>query len=284
MKIIDKEIELETNCSLQVLNELVELYRVAIEYYEEVKSQKFWDFQERLQKILMRPNVLKVMQEENLKYKNANNLNGGRTRRKTETTKSSQPHKALTTPDLGIVLEENSPPQKNIIRILTTQMKRTENVTSRAMTDLKSQEDSLSERLSNRKQKLLNMSTDSCYVSFGPKTNAYSLPQSPLSSDKNSFFFEFESDKSAGANPLELHQTIEKIMEESFSEKSERITEIKVKYNTQIAEMENEGVFYAEIIKEMKKEMQKEIDEVSAVLDGNRKKNIINAKADLGIF
>ena len=41
MKLIDKEIELETDCTIVTLIELVELYRIGIEYYEEKKDQKY---------------------------------------------------------------------------------------------------------------------------------------------------------------------------------------------------------------------------------------------------
>ena len=41
MKIIDQEIKLEAECNLTNLNELVQLYRIAIEYYEDIKSSRF---------------------------------------------------------------------------------------------------------------------------------------------------------------------------------------------------------------------------------------------------
>ena len=41
MRVIDKELELEGNCNLLNLNMVVELYREAIEYFEEQKNPKF---------------------------------------------------------------------------------------------------------------------------------------------------------------------------------------------------------------------------------------------------
>lgn len=41
MKLISKEIELESDCSLSNLKGLVDLYREAIEYYEDMKNPKF---------------------------------------------------------------------------------------------------------------------------------------------------------------------------------------------------------------------------------------------------
>ena len=292
MQILDKEIELETECTLQTLKEVVELYRTAIEYYEDMKNPKYWDFQERLQKILMRPTVLKVMKEENTSYRNTHGMRLSPVKRKRAVTQinlqETHIHKAHTQPDLAIVMEdvvEPELPDKNIVRIVENQKKRTENVIGRAVGDIKSQENSLKERLANRKQKLLNLSTDSSFLSSNQKNAVFSLPQSPLNSEGNSFFYEFESDKSGGYNNFDqAHQIIEKIMEECFSEKSDRVTEIKVKYSTQISELENEGGIYNEIIKEMRKQMKAEIDEVSHAFDLKRKNLIAAAKSDLGMY
>jgi hypothetical protein len=284
MKIINKEIELETQCTLQNLKELVELYRVAIEYYEEIKDPKFWDFQKRLQKIFMSSPVIKMMQEENNKYKKTQTKTLRHLKsRNTHSQSTSTLNRSQTLVEPTIILEvtEDPPvPYKNVSRILETQKKRTENVSTRAATDLKYQERSLDERLANRKQKALNTSTDSSFLSYASKS-FQSLPASPMvTNTSENFFFNFECDKSAGFNPMDqLQQRIESIMETNFSEKSEKITEIKVKYETQINELP-EGGIYAEVIKEMRKEMKKEIEKVNEILDNKRRELIRQAKLE----
>lgn len=305
MKILDKEINLETNCTLQNLKSLVDLYRNAIEYFEEIKSPKFWDFQERLQKILMKPNVFKMMQEENNLYKTTKE----RTRKRTITKVNSTPNirksnRSQTEPaqemevintekqtegenKIEIVIPEEvpKPGEKVANRIVETQKKRAEKVSSKALTDLKSQELTLTERLANRKQKLLNISTDTSFSGLGRSVNySLSVPSTPQNPESKSFFSDFESDKSAGLNQFsQLSEKIEKIMEDSFNEKSDKITEVKVKYETQISELEADAGIYIEIIKEMRRNMRKEIEEINASFDVIRKQRIREAKEEAGL-
>ena len=229
-----------------------------------------------------------MMQEENNKYIYSHSSNHARIKRMAspiETTTEAKRHhvRTKTQPKVELNTVVQSPsPEKNVNRILENQKKRSENVTTRAVTDIKSQETTLQERLANRKQKLLNITSDSFYSTTSTKEVTQSLPQSPMnSSSTNGFFFEFECDKSAGSNSsIQLQQEIEKIMEDSFHEKSEKITEIKVKYEVQINELENEGTIYAEIIKEMRRQMEREIIEVSALLDLQRKQKINSIKSE----
>jgi hypothetical protein len=72
-------------------------------------------------------------------------------------------------------------------------------------------------------------------------------------------------------------------MEDSFSLKTEKITEVKVRYSTQIGELEAQGGFFAEIIKQMKINMSQEIEEISRKIDENRKFLINEAKRELGL-
>ena len=73
-------------------------------------------------------------------------------------------------------------------------------------------------------------------------------------------------------------------MEENFSEKSEKITEIKVKYETEINDLPSDSGIYTEIIKEMRKQMKKEIEEISLALDNKRKELILKAKNESGLY
>ena len=232
------------------------------------------------------------MQEENNKYNSFDS--NKRTRNRTKTTNALiESHKFEFNKSLNknnddlvlSVVEENPPPFKNVGRIVQTQQKRTENVINRAVTDLKSQESSLEERLANRKQKVLNMSTDSANNSFCIRKKAFCPVEAPMSPTNNSFFFDFESDRSAGENfESQVSLKIEKIMEENFSEKSEKITEIKVKYETEINDLPSDSGIYTEIIKEMRKQMKKEIEEISLALDNKRKELILKAKNESGLY
>ena len=66
-QIIDKELELEKLPSSKVVHELNTLYSKAVEYYEQQDNPKYLDFQEKMQKMLVRPKVLAILQKENCK-------------------------------------------------------------------------------------------------------------------------------------------------------------------------------------------------------------------------
>lgn len=283
-KILERELELESNLSLDTLTSLVESYRSAIEHFEEIKSPKLWDYQERLQKILMRPAVLKLMQAENQKYRSQQ-----RTRKRAQTDlpapkpiqKSNTIDFPTSTPNIPIP-QEPAPQstEKQANRIVESQQKRTEDVITKAVNELKAQDRSLKDRLAGRKQKGLNITLN---TSFGSSPGGFSLPHSPVNQDKE-FFFEVEREKSGGSNVFAvLHGKIEKIMEASFKEKTEKITEVKVKYGTQIGELEAQGGIYLEIVKEMRNSMSKEIEEISREVDVKRKEAILQAKRELGL-
>ena len=201
MKIIDKELELEANCNIHSLREVVLLYREAIEYFDEHRDPKFWDFQERLQRILMRPNILKLMNDENQRYlrNHRNNWIPVKTTHTHSVGALITHHRSRDEIDETVApldlpedsLRNGGKIPKNALRIVETQQNRAKNVSNKALTDLKSQESDLEERLSYRKQKLLSISSDACYTSFMSKNLNLSYKQYSRSptlqnfSDKN---------------------------------------------------------------------------------------------------
>lgn len=280
-QIIEKELELESNCSLQVLTTLARHYKEAIEFYEEHGDLKHLHYQERLQKIFMRPNVLKMMQEENLPHKSS--MRSQVQRRKTEISVGGPEKLSHKSQTLSALKERPvvgfGKHDKMVARIMENQHKRTEHVSSRAKTDISSQETGLSERLANRKQRILNTSNDS---SFFNRSGWKSSPRNNIDdSISSSFFLDIESDKSAGGtSSAKFHEQVEKIIEDSYSEKTEKISQIKIKYESQISELEQEGEICLEIIKDLKKNMNAEIEEITSTLKAKRKAQLLSLKSD----
>ena len=289
MKLLDKEMELESSVTITTLTDLVDLYRQAIEYYEDIKSQKYWDLQERLQKILMRPEVLSMMKEEHQKTKS-----NQRTRPRASTQASvlskdkrqqfENNKKAFNTQlqDSGIVQVHNV--TKLATKLVENQESTNKQAIEKSVSNLKTQDLSLEDRLKMRKKRTQNMSPNTSLIKeFRPVV-------SPVNenSTSSSFFFEFQDDKSSEGKSMnssfmrsdELESLIEKIMEDSYLEKTERVTEIKVKYETQINEYSGQGAVYDEIIKNLKSQMADEIDFVNKELDLSRKQAIAKAKAE----
>lgn len=287
MKLINKELELEANCNISCLRELIELYRFAIEYFEEAKDPKFWDFQIRLQKILMRPVILQLMQEESASEKTTDKASiRSHHRHHTGNKKSPvffthpleipKPHIEET------VLQEDKTP-KIINRIVETQQSRTKKGTNRVVFDLKSQDINLKDRLRSRKQKLLNVSTDSSYMSFMSKdlNSSYSIGKysnvKTFDSLETIFDSEFYMENYSLESRLE-RSDIEKIIEKNYLEKTEKVTEIKIRYENQIGEVEGMGKISEVIIEDLKRKMQEEIDRVGQELDQERKTLICQVK------
>ena len=289
MKLLDKEIELESNADILTLNDLVDLYRQAIEYYEDIKSQKFWDMQDRLQKILMRPEILKIMRDESNKHKPNAKPRPRAVTQALSTPIEKKEHfernkKVFNTQlhDSGLVQVQNV--DKQVSKLVETQESSNKEALTKSVNNLKKQDLSLEERIKMRKFKTLNISTDS---GFGKDLQTASSPING-NSTSSSFFFEFQDDKSNEEKSVnssfmksdELENLIERIMEENFIEKTEKVTEIKVKYETQINEYTGQGSVYDEIVKQLKEKMSEEIKEVVDSLDSKRKAAISKAKMD----
>ena len=278
--IVEKEIDLERKADLNTLRGLIGFYKEIIEYYEEVENPKFLGYQERLQKIFLKPLVVKLMQDDHERQrdeKKSQHL----VRRHTESFSNNREkslHKAKTFSAYRQRLGNNaSPCQMLVTRIMENQHKRTEQVTTKAASDLQSQETSLKERLASRRQKYSNTSTDSSFCS-----SSFSQYSFLKSSRNTSFCLEFESDKSADASALNnLYERVEKIIEDSFSEKTEVISSIKIKYHSQIAELDDEGEICREVVEVLKKNMALEIEETSQRLDIQRKELIRKVKLEL---
>jgi hypothetical protein len=62
-KVLDLELKIKREFSMASLSELVDLYTIAIEWYESVEDQKYKDYQNRLNILLSQPDILKSMNE-----------------------------------------------------------------------------------------------------------------------------------------------------------------------------------------------------------------------------
>ena len=62
--LLEKEIELEKGSKIEVIEDLITLYSTAIEHYNEINDSKFYDYQDRLHKLLVRSEVSSVLNGE----------------------------------------------------------------------------------------------------------------------------------------------------------------------------------------------------------------------------
>jgi hypothetical protein len=60
-KVLDLELRIKREFNMNLLQELINYYSTAIEYYESKEDPKFKDYQNRLNSLLAQPDILKKM-------------------------------------------------------------------------------------------------------------------------------------------------------------------------------------------------------------------------------
>lgn len=63
-KVLDYELNLKRSFTMNTLQELVNLYSTAIEYYESLEDNRYKDYQNRLNILLSQPEILKSMNDQ----------------------------------------------------------------------------------------------------------------------------------------------------------------------------------------------------------------------------
>jgi len=306
MKIIEKEIELEKNWDVVVIHELMTLYSKIIELYEQQNNPKYSDFQDRMHKMLMKPEVISALQKVNC----------------TKGSKTERPMRSQPVPPRAsnpISQDSGSKPKLSIDRILLNQSKTVNSITSRraqtdathkltikdltdnpdkpavvrkvnciierqsstsrdtanrAVADFKSQESGLERRKASRKlsqmarSMTMNTSTSSCFSKAQFDTSL--VIEENNASTKTSIFVE---DHPVVDSQM-YEKKLEEIMEKNYTERAMRIAEIRVKYENQMSEMGGNGDIMDLVVRQMKVNMQEEISKISAGFDLRRKEEI----------
>ncbi|CAG9317367.1 unnamed protein product [Blepharisma stoltei] len=299
LSLLNKELEAQKNCSIQVIQELVNLYRQAIEYYEFVNDQKFMYYQDRLHKFLVRPDILHAMQQENerLKITRATNRkprSRATTIAKLQPVKSNPEHRNLTSDEVKAIIPPVSP--KKINKIMTKNEDETKIVTSKTANDFKTQDLNLEERLINRRQRSSNTSLNSSFNqdSCSPDKRVQ-IPYDDLSDNEEETRVSSRRSSSISVNqinnelnriqqerkefsPEVLEKRLEEIMEKHFCEKTERIAEIKVKYEREMQRLSESGLASRGKMNEIRRLMNEEIEAVNAALEFSKQGELLKLK------
>ena len=264
MKIIEQEIQLEKTWSKELIGELVELYSQAIEFYNYNNDPKCYDYQDRMHKMLLRPQVISSL--------------SSNPKTKSEPTPSSvnDYKEEMNKSRLLMAAELNSSmpltshkTERNISKTIDENENAAKEIVEKLVDNFKMQDTDLMSRLEDRRK--MN------------KTFQYEPVKDELSISINyeNISNIIESDKSGGynVNKAELNKKIEELMEKHFAEKAARISEINVKYEKEIIEMQDEGVM-ALVIAQMRENMKEEIETVSKEYDAKRRAEILKLKQD----
>lgn len=141
-KIIEKELELEHNCDITIVNEIVNMYRQIIEAYESAKDPKFLDFQTRLHKILMRKDVQEMLRKQTRIDK----------KKKLQGAEVEMKRKNFRTRKTASMEAENDKITRKLSRIVENRITVDKGTVGRAVNGINSQNTILNERLEMRRR------------------------------------------------------------------------------------------------------------------------------------
>lgn len=269
-----KEVQLQTQCSFQVITELVELYQKAIEYFEAKGDPRQAEFQERLNRMLVQPEVVEQLEE-----------NNDRTRRPlTPESKLIRPASPVFAPE-GI-LEQHT---RGTLQCLEQTRK-----------DLKQQHSALVLRLQRRakttswKDRNHDSTQPSYESSFDDVVEDFfkEAGKSPFSSPQSSSPLSSPRGGPPGSlSPIsaslldKLEREYDQIMESAFSEKNRLVEEISARYRDQLVELEGEirtcggSRLLEQVASKMKESLENEIQLAVAGVETARKEQLSVLKA-----
>lgn len=238
-KLIEREIELDHSPTFAMLNEVINLYRSSIEYYEHTKNPIYIDLQDRMHRLFVRPSILKLLQSENRKLEESQEL----------TLNPPQNQNFLTVP--------NQDKNRTNWIIDRHEAKNSTN-TQKARQDVHVQEFTLKRRLNHRKLHSANSSVDWSYsdTSFTPLNLSFdTMSEHDVIDSKNPQGS--EENPSAGFKKHLVNR-----LEKLHSERARLVSDIKVKYHLEITSITGEVETMGTAKSTLEEKMNMEIESV----------------------
>ncbi|CAG9314562.1 unnamed protein product [Blepharisma stoltei] len=285
-QVLDLEIQVETQESIEAFKSLIELYSQAIEYYESIGDAKYKYYQERM--------IRFIQKEDNVLVANTENS-------------FTSPEKPTERHTISITSRQlfNTPPENPFE--LAPETRKTENLTQKRVAErvikqhdldtsatskeiqlnLDSQDIALEHRISSRKKNRNRSSSPRSPNKFGSfnyldMSNISSNDEPPKRRST-----EGESDKSGGVpKPLKyeiFEKELENIMEKYVLLKIKSTHQIRKKYKEQIQDVKGMGnnEIIKQLVGEMEKSRQQELDELERNIDEQRKEEIRKIKEEV---
>ena len=259
-EILDLEEEVNLNCTVPSVTRLMSLYKQAIEQFEADPTQKHTNYQERMQKLMTKSNIIQILTQA------ASPAPSPRppplTSPKSLSLSFSR-NLEISSPTAIQVFSPKSKPapadlvvERNCNKVLKDH--KTENIDlgKKIHENLKHQSDNLSQRLLSRK-----------------------LAQTPRVRQRFTFEETNQCDISAGESKLfiveEFEKNIENILEKFIEIKNNEKKRIEEKYREYFDEIDMiRGDVKDKLALELNRNMNKEIDEAVQVLESKREKEL----------
>jgi hypothetical protein len=233
---IESEQLLEKECTQANINVLISIYSEAIEFYESLNDSKAKTYQEKLQSLFLKPEVIAAM-----------NINSSRAAKKEEKKVEVQP-KIRGSSQILSNDDKETQQSKSMSRIINSQIKRNSEVFKKAQIEFKTQDSDLSNRLASRKKSMLSKST------ILMKENSFSskVPVDNILKEINE-----------AENQDQFYEELDKIMNQLCDAKAKKLAEIKIQYEVQMEPLKNQGILMKKVLDKMKEDMDAEISDVT---------------------
>ena len=277
-QIIEKENDLDKSITLPLIHELIGLYTKAIEHYESQENPKYLDFHEKLQKMLLKPQVFSIL--------NPKTSSPSASPSKSRETKNDKINENLT---LDESIKEDHRKQmstqfasnlvsNNLMGVINDQSFISKETSESAKSEIKTQEQDLEAKVQARKIRKskrtpsLSMNSNDFF-----QCDVSSVDNECNTSTKSSLFNSIDLKE----NYDRFEKKLEEIMERNLGDRVFKIMEIRKKYEREIEELSNCGGVLEMVVLEMRKNMQNEIDEISGFYDEERKSEIKRLKEEI---
>jgi hypothetical protein len=248
LKMIEKEAQLDRSCCLDVINELVEIYTEGIEYYSFIRDSKAQHFQEKMQRMFLRNDVM-------IAIKLKTNQSVLRCETMEERKQEFDLKRCESAAKAQEVMNNTKTHEKELNRVIDYSKLRNIETARKAAMDFKAQDEDLNKRLASRKKSMLTKSMESFrYLNISQSTSLSTVKeevQDPLGVTFVNLITEEEEETDI--------DSLERIMEKFCQEKALKSSQIQVKYENQINLLEEEGSLFDQLRAQLKKDMQSEL-------------------------
>ena len=234
-KLIESEQLLEKECNLANINLLIALYSEAIEFYEYQNDSKAKTFQEKLQSLFLKPEVISAM-----------NLTQLRSPKVEESKSEPNRYKSKSPLPTPSTQDKETQESKSMTRMIASQSKRNSEVFKKAQLEFKSQDNDLSKRLASRKKSMLSKSTSLI------KENSVVMQRAQNTGN-------ILEDINESELPDVFFDELEELMAQLCEGKTRKLAQVKLQYEVQMAPLANQGVLMEQVLERMRDDMNEAV-------------------------
>lgn len=243
IQMIELEMQLEQSCTWDTVLKLSKLYSQAIEHFDDQEDPKCFDIQTKLHRMLQRPDVQSVMKNPSGSVTEANEF-------LPDKKDEFEARKKDLSQALNATLEIDKQNSAVCADLIGKEAVKAQIVSEKVVEGINSQESGLENRLIERRTSMKKKNLSFC-----------------------SGFVE-KSDLSAGGNNIEMQMEIEEFLENHFAQQSHAISDINVRYETEISRLDGQGGVFAMVVDQMRKNKEAEVGTVKKKFEEIRREEI----------